>query len=70
MLSTEEKDARWERAWSGASEFERRRYRALGWRARLGTLTLMLVAGGWSLGDAFREATRYTGELDGTQPPR
>jgi hypothetical protein len=68
MYNTEVYDEAWERAWTGASDFERRRYRSLD--AASGLAVLMLVAGSAPLGDAIKEATRYAGRLDGTEAER
>jgi hypothetical protein len=68
MYETAIYDAAWERAWAGASEFERRRYRSLDAASGLGVL--MLVASGLPLGEAIKEATPHAGELDGTPTPR
>ena len=62
MLSTEEINARWERAWEEAPEFERRRYRSLDPASQLAVL--YLVPGGVPLGDAIRKAAKYEGRLD------
>jgi hypothetical protein len=61
-------DEAWERAWEEASEFERKLYRRLDWKAGLGTL--MLVADGWALGEAIREAAPYAADWTPPDTPR
>ena len=62
MLSTEEINARWERAWEEAPEFERRRFEQLDRASALAVL--YLVPGGVPLGEAIKKAAKYEGRLD------
>ena len=48
------------KAWEEASDFERRRYRSLGWHGGLGVL--MPVSGGASLAEAIRTAARFAAD--------
>jgi hypothetical protein len=57
MVLTPEQEARWERAWAGASEFERRRYRSLDAGDRLRVLYLVPAGEAESLGEAVRMAS-------------
>lgn len=67
MQSEAEISGRWERAWAGASEFERRRYRSLDPASQLAVLMLVPSGAGVPLGEAIRRATKHAGKLDPTR---
>jgi hypothetical protein len=66
MYETARYDAALGRALREASEFERRRYRSLDWRGQFGVL--MLVADGWALGGAIKEAAPYAADWTASDP--
>jgi hypothetical protein len=69
VWSTEVYDELWERAWTEASEFERKRYRRLDWEGGL-LGTMMLVASGQPLGEAIKTAAPYAADWTAPDTPR
>jgi hypothetical protein len=54
---TAEEEARWDRVWNGASEFERRRYERLGGPDKIAVLFLIPTGEANSLGEAVTMAS-------------